>query len=487
MRCYTLSFDIANTDAARKYIVPGATFICDGQGYDIQGFKKQSGANGNTTSVSANHVGLRLLNYSLAAGYSFVGTVAQIAADILDKSVNTSGVKASTEFEIGTTPDLGTISFSLNNTDAVTARYAIMALKDAGAEMDWDNFTINFAEEIGGGQTQTFEFGVNMSNVDITYDKSNGTTYEINIADLQIKNPADRPFGIGWYAHCTDSTTGEEFTKRIITYTRCLDNPTLNCLTLGVFVRDAGTEAAMQSIKMDSTVQQGTEYNNVSVDHMHGFMSVSADGLSRKFDNGTDGYIIQQKVNDNWVTVWQANKGSDGGVSTAYNLAHTLKVELGGANGLSLYTGSDSAWTLVSEFGAGGLNANVITTLGSHVKGRIGTDATYGDGLFLYYDNILFAKILPLGPGDNGLLISTPDYSSQLRLYKNSATLGCKASNGDFVVADLGGTDGEIYMAAPGQSINLDSSGFTCTNGWSGSFTGADTVHVRGGTVTGIN
>lgn len=217
-------------------------------------------------------------------------------------------------------------------------------------------------------------------------------------------------------------------------------------------------------------------------------MSVSADGLSRKFDNGTDGYIIQQKVNDNWVTVWQANKGSDGGVSTAYNLAHTLKVELGGANGLSLYTGSDSAWTLVSEFGTGGLNANIITTLGSHVKGRIGTDATYGDGLFLYYDNILFAKILPLGQGDYGILISTPDYSSQLRLYKTSASLGCTASNGDVSVIDIGGTHGEIYMAVPGQSVNLDSSGLSSSSGSTNDVTvDGTTFHFVRGEFRGIN
>lgn len=374
---YTLQFSVTNKDAARKYIVPGATFICDGQAYDISNYKKESGSN-NMVSAAAVHVAYRLLNYKIQPGYAFVGTVAQIAADMLDVAVDDNGNKASTEFQIGTTPDLGTISFTLNNTDVVTAKYAIMALKNVGAESDFDNFTINFAQQIGGGQTQVVEFGVNMADVTITYDKSNGTTYEIDFADLQIVNPQDHPFDIGWYAHVKDSTTGEEFTKRIISYDKCHDDPTKNKITLGVFVSDVSTETAQMSIDVTNSIKQGLPYNGVDVSHQFGFRSTSGDGLMRTLNNGTDGFVIQRLVSENWVTIWEAESAS--GKTIAYNLDHSQKVEMGGDYGITTWTSSDhgTTWT---QTGGQGTDGNIkagelISTLYPLISAAIGQFTT---------------------------------------------------------------------------------------------------------------
>lgn len=495
MRMYTLSFSITNKDAARKYIIPGATFIFEGQAYDISNFKKESGSS-NVTSISANHVAYRLLNYSIQPGYAFVGTVAQIAADMLNVAVDKDGNKANTEFQIGTTPDLGTKSFSLNNTDVVTAKYAIMALKNIGAESDFDNFTINFAQQIGGGQTQAVEFGVNMADVTITYDKSNGTTYEIDLADLQIINPQDHPFDIGWYAHVKDSTTGEEFTKRIINYDRCWDDPTQDKITLGVFVSDISTETAQMSIDIDTaqstandaqgkannSVQIGTSYNNVDISHTYGFRSSSSDGNMRILSNGTDGFVIQHNVNNSWVTIWQADSAS--GKTIAYNLEHSQKVEMGGDYGYTTWVSSNhgSTWTQTGGQGPdGGVQATkLIPSDNSGIRVDIGSvplgDADYRGIRIIDSDGnplIISAESIFSGLFGKGPMQMTTQFSGYIA----------------YVSMDEGAT--QIRNGSGNSGVlQIDSSGVSCGNGASGDVDlrmangGTFTLHLNGGIVT---
>lgn len=454
MRMYTLKFSLANTDAARKYIVPGAQFICDGQAYDLTGFKKASGST-NNISVEAEHVGFHLLKYKIQPGYSFVGTVYQIASDILKVAVDENGVSAESEFIIGTTPDLGTISFSLNNTDVVTAKYAIMALKNIGAESDFDNFTINFAQQIGGGQTQTFEFGVNMANVAITYSLTNGTTYEVDIADLQIKDPQDHPFDIGWYGHGIDSTTGEEFTKRIITYDKCHDDPTKNKITLGVFVSDVSTETAQMSIDIDNSIKQGESYNNNSISRKDGIRSTDSTG---------------NKI-----------------------------IQMGGTNGLELFVKqSDGTLKRVGYFDYDGLATGKLIGIDEGATDTFATigkeDPQYGEalGLFLYHgttgDNKFFQVYLINDSRHNGAQI--------LSLGPLSLFAGGGIGTGSAVVValdkDTNGS-GVIKFATEGTQR-----GQITNNGWEGWVNGyaginadipinGNTWHVHNGMIIGVN
>lgn len=507
MRMYTLQFSVANTDAARRYIVPGAEFICDGQAYDVDKFEKNSGSN-NKATVKANHIAFRLLNYKIQPGYAFVGTVAQIAADMLNQAVDGKGNKASTEFQIGTTPDLGTISFSLNNTDVVTAKYAIMALKNVGAESDFDNFTINFAKQIGGGQTQTFEFYVNMADVSITYDKSNGTTYEIDIADMQIIDPANHPFDIGWYAHGIDATTGEEFTKRIISYDKCHDDPTKNKITLGVFVSDVSTETAQMSIDIDNTasaaahaqdtannsVQQGQSYNNVDITHQYGFRSVSGDGLMRTLNNGTDGFVIQRLYNSNWVTIWQADSAS--GKTIAYNLDHTQKVEMGGDAGYRTYRWSK---TLEMWYPTGGQDTDGNTGASKIFNpdapddfGIVGATPEGNSGLALYHNGAVFCRLLATGGEESSTGFA-------FILSNGSWPFGANTDGDTYIKRDSGGTstqvvckDGEIdfgigdywrgSVADDGVHVNGISGDLPC--GGAAGY-GDFTLHIRHGAIAG--
>lgn len=336
MRMYTLSFAIPNKYRARAYINSTAQYIADGQAYDTVGYVKNSG-NTNITTVTAEHVSYRLNNYTLAAGYAFVGTIAAIAADILDKATDTDGAKASTEFEIGTTPDLGTVSFALNNTAPVTAKYAILALINSGIECDFDNFTINLAEAISSGNSETFEFGVNMSDVSITYAKSNGTTYQLKIANLQrITGTTGHDFDIGDTVTIVDSLTGESFTSRIITYIKCLDDPTRDTISLGDFIADASTAAVATQIKVDNSIQQAEQYSNVSIDHANGFMAVNSAATQRVKMNANDCFVVQIKEGTEWVTVAEltenglsANRITTPDDSTVYGIIGSIGEQYG--------------------------------------------------------------------------------------------------------------------------------------------------------------
>lgn len=398
MRMYTLTFEVVNTDGIRKYINETAQFIADGQAFDVTGYNKKSGSD-NTTSVSAQHVGYRMNNYILPPYYAFVGTLQDIAQDILNNSKNEDDIPASSEFTIGNCPNLGTLSFNLNNDSEVTARYAIMALKNIGAESDYDNFTINFADKISSGNSEVFEFGVNMANVGITYSKGNGTTYDVDIVDLQeIPGHVGNVFSVGDTITVKDALTGESFSKRIITYTKCLDDTTKNSITLGVFISDVSTETIQMKVEaeqmqadLNKTVREGESYNGVDITHEYGFKSTSADGQFRLFNNGTDGYVVQRKYNGNWITTWQTETST--GTTKSYNLTHTLKIEQGGNVGLALYSGDGGGnWTLLQQLSAEGLGSTKLFGLNDpNTNLKIGTfTESQAPGMGLYINDDVY-------------------------------------------------------------------------------------------------
>ncbi|MEG2426794.1 MAG: hypothetical protein RSB28_08245, partial [Oscillospiraceae bacterium] len=292
MRMYTLSFNLVNKDNTINYINPSAQFIADGQLFDIVGYDINSG-NENVTAVSCTHVAYRLNNYKLnIPNYAYVGTIRKIVEDLLNLCVDDNGNKASSEFKIGTLPDLGTVSFSLNNADAVTAKYALLALKDVGAESDYDNFTINFARQIGTGNTKTFKFGVDLCRLRRAWTKENGATYEVEIANLQRLqgHEADR-FDVGDYVTVQDDLIGDSVTKRVVTYNKCLDDPTRDSITLGVFIANISSCIAAMSVDVNHSVKAGENYNNCSITHHEGFKTTATVGgnyIETQF-NSTEG------------------------------------------------------------------------------------------------------------------------------------------------------------------------------------------------------
>jgi hypothetical protein len=296
MREFTLDFTLYNSDPARKFIKSNSELTADGQRFDIARYNQSSG-NENLTAVTAYHVSYRLNNYILPAGYSFLGTVAQIAADILDKSLNGT-VKASTEFTVGTCHDVGSQLFNLNNEQEVTARYAIIAMKELGIEVEYDNFTLNFPE-IVGGETHNFEFGVNLVDFKRTWDKSNGATYDVSIANLQrLPDYSGLPFEVGDYANVIDTFIGDTVQKRIITYTKDLLDPTQDSITLGVFIRDSASQATEVKQALGETLKEGQAYSKCTIDRTNGFMSVRDDGEIKCVQNGEDCFAIYEKLQD---------------------------------------------------------------------------------------------------------------------------------------------------------------------------------------------
>ena len=283
MREFTLKFSVANTDSIFKYIAPDTVYECEGERFDVTNIDIDT-TGVNVTSVNAEHVSYRLNNYNVPANYAFVGTVKEIGADIL----KVSGADA--EFIMGDCSDVGTQSFTLNNDKEVTARAAIIALKSIGVEIQFSNFVINLPERIGVVK----EMPLVLSRR--SWQKNNGWTYSVDIADTGNVAVGDT------YPIVSD---GLELgtTKRIITHERHLDDPTQNSVTLGVFVRDEASAAVEVDAKLDNSLQQGEQYNNVSINHTEGFKSETADGLQRVIMNAFDGFAIQIKENGVWKNV----------------------------------------------------------------------------------------------------------------------------------------------------------------------------------------
>ncbi len=315
MREYTLSFSIVNNDAVFKYISENNIFLYNGQYFDVAGIDGDSG-NNNITQVTAEHISYRLADYTLPNGYSFVGTVSQIAQDILNEAKTVDEVPASDIFNIGETADLGTVSFSLRDAKNVTAREALIAMSELGVEIAFDNFTVNIPERRGTNSGITFKYGVNLTGVHRTWQRGNGWSYDIDIADLQ-KTPGGEAykFVLGDDVTVDDTLSGIAINSRIISYIEC-DDPKKNRVTVGVFVRDnasltietdriattANDTANDAKETADNSVQQDEKYSNVSIGHENGFVAENRAGTQKVMMNGDDCFVVQIKRNGEWVT-----------------------------------------------------------------------------------------------------------------------------------------------------------------------------------------
>lgn len=318
MREHTLNFSILNNNPIYKEITQFSVFENKGQLFDISGIDSDSGKE-NATSVSAEHISYRTNKYKIPEYYAFVGTVKEIAQDIL----KISGAEA--EFTIGECCDLGTVSFSMNNEKEITARAALFGMTALGVEVDYDNFTVNIPQRIGRDSGKVFRFGVDLNDFRKRWQKDNSWTYDILIADIQ-KNPnyTGITFSLGDDVVAEDSFIGDSIKNRIISYVENDDNPAENLITMGVFVADAESEnvetdriantandkansaqsAADRAQKTaDNSVQQNEKYSNVSISHENGFMATNKANTQRVLMNADDCFVVQVNQNGEWVTV----------------------------------------------------------------------------------------------------------------------------------------------------------------------------------------
>lgn len=309
MREYTLSFSILNTDSIFDYINENAVFEYGGQKFDISGVDGDSGAN-NITQVTAEHISYRLSDYTLINGYSFVGTAAQIAADILNEAKTVDGVPASSAFTLGTVAETEMLNFSLSGQTDVTAREALIAMEELGVEIEFDNFTVNVPLRRGSDNGLTFEYGKNLTGVRRTWQRGNGWSYDINIVDIQkAQGYTGESYGVGDDITVIDKYAKLTLKQRIIAYKEC-DDPTQNSITVGVFVRDNASLsvetdriANIANQTANNSVQQGEKYSNISITHADGFKATSKDDTLRVVMNGDDCFAVQTKKNGKWVTV----------------------------------------------------------------------------------------------------------------------------------------------------------------------------------------
>lgn len=322
MREYTLDFSIKNNDSIFEYIGENSVFEFGGQKFDISGIDGNSGSS-NITQITAEHISYRLADYTLPNGYSFVGTVRQIAEDILREAKTVDEIPASSAFSIGSTADLGTLNFSMSGATNVTARQALIAMSDLGVEIEFDNSTVNIPQSRGSDKGVVFRYSHNLNGVHRTWQRGNGWSYEISIVDLQkIPGYEGETYGIGDYITVEDTLMNLTFKKRIISYKEC-DDPTQNSVTVGVFVRDnaslsietdriantANATANAANATANNSVQQGERYSNVSITHTDGFKAVSKDGTLRVMMNGDDCFAVQVKRSDGtWETVTSSEK-----------------------------------------------------------------------------------------------------------------------------------------------------------------------------------
>ena len=515
MRAYSLDFSVVNCNSIRQYLVPGCVVEAKGQKFDMSSFKQSSGAT-NKTDVSGRHISCRLTNYLIPIGYAFIGTSAQIAADILNVATDKNGNKANTEFSVGTCANISG-SFSLGNTQISTARAALFAMKSFGVEVDFDNFIVNLPVKCGTGKTKTFEFGKDLVSLERTWDDSNGTSYTAKIADLQrIPGHEADAFDVGDDCAIKDKFIGDTIEKRIISYTQCLDDPTQDEITIGVFVRDASDNGVAMQVDIsaaqgtadgaktaaENSLQPGTSYNGVDITHEYGFRSTSADGLMRTFQNGTDGYLIQHNVNGNWVTVWQVTSAD--GTTTAYSADGNQAVMLGGTAGMRMFKkDSNENWQLVGGMDADGnsMASKMYSPNYPDTYGVIGTDSHTGSkGLTLFDAKGKFVNLTNWGEsGDssNGsALISSNEfllfciingqYTIPFGANKDHTSMGFGSSlvyaYADYVALSAAGT----YRA------KADTNGFHALNGGSGDYYvpgdashAAYTIHVTDGIISG--
>ena len=318
MREHTLNFSILNNNPIYQEITTLSVFENKGQLFDITNIDTDSGKE-NISSVSAEHVSYRTNNYIIPTNYAFVGTVKEIAQDIL----KISGADA--EFSVGECCDLGTVSFSMNNEKEITVRATLFGMAALGVEVDYDNFTVNIPQRIGRESGKVFRFGVDLQNFRRRWQKGNGWTYDISIADIQ-KNPnyTGTTFSLGDDAVAEDLFIGDSIKNRVISYVENEDNPAENSITMGVFIADEennnvetdciantamydaekANEAANKAQETaDNSVQQGEKYSNVSITHKDGFVAVNKSGTQRVLMNADDCFVVQTLQNGAWVTV----------------------------------------------------------------------------------------------------------------------------------------------------------------------------------------
>ena len=302
MREFTLDFSVVNNDSIFSLITEDSVFEYAGQMFDVTGIDGTSGET-NITQVTAEHISYRLSEYTLPNGYSFAGTVPEIANDILNEAKTVDEIPASSVFTIGQAESGETFSFATDGNN-VTARAALIAMSELGVEIEFDNFTVNVVPQRGADNGMIFSYDRNLAGVRRTWQKENGWSYEITMADLQkIPGHEGDVFALGDYVTVKDTLLGVSFKQRVISYTEC-DDPSQNKVTAGVFVRDSSDVAIETDTVARNSVQEGERYSNVSITHTDGFKAVDKLDQLRVLMNADDCFVVQAKQSDGtWKTV----------------------------------------------------------------------------------------------------------------------------------------------------------------------------------------
>lgn len=272
MRDYELSFSLANTDAACRYVTEASTFEAGGQLFDVSEYEHSKG-NDNIISITAEHVSRRLNDYMLPANYLYMGPISEIVQNILSTAVAEDGNHASDEFNVGACVDvLGEIN--PGNADKITAMAALQMLTSLSVEFDFDNFTINVPVNVGNGNTHNFKFGVDLANVKRTWNRDNGITYDIDAANVQrIPGYNGEPVALGDNANVEDGFAENTTHWRIIVYVKCLDDPTQDSFSLGVFILDSAkvtNSIAETAARAEKTATNYSNELNTKVDKVAG-------------------------------------------------------------------------------------------------------------------------------------------------------------------------------------------------------------------------
>lgn len=288
MRGYTLDFSLGVTNPFIKKLGESTVLECEGQKFDLTHIEIETGSS-NSVGVQSEHVSYRLNNYSVPEGYAFVGTVAEIANDIL----SVSGANA--EFSIGECVNKEICSLELGNENEATARSAIIALNALGVEIDFDNFVIGIYERIGKEREEPFSFNNNLISLKRTWEKGNGWTYEAEIAA--------RSCDCGDDVKLYDDILKDTVDRRVICYKKCVDDPTKDSYTLGVFALDSASQAIETETAIANSVQLGKKYNNISLTHTEGFKATNLSDTLRVLMNAQDCFAVQVNDGNGWKTV----------------------------------------------------------------------------------------------------------------------------------------------------------------------------------------
>ena len=395
MREHTLQFLITNDNPFYNLICKDNVFECDGQMFDITEIDTESGES-NITQIAAEHVSYRLSDFMIPDNYSFVGTLPQIVEDILEQGVNINDERASALFSAGECYDgLGSVTYSLIGQENITVRAALLGLTYLGVEVDFDNFKVNCPLRIGAEKGADFDFTTNLKKFRRRWERNNDWSYDVEIADRG-------DISLGDNVTVYDSFVGDNIQKRIITYSKCIDDPTKNAVTLGAFILDSAAASVETGLELEdltsqinsdadkldnlseqvgSSVQQGKQYNNVAITHELGFVSTRNDSMVRVIANGTNCFAVQKNINGEWTTLATMTENGveaekpDGSLRVLVNTSKCFVVE----------TKQDGAWVPVTQVDETGMSAGVLTTPGSQYFGTIGGHYKDGDNGFVLY------------------------------------------------------------------------------------------------------